>query len=182
MLYLTAFLGIIILGDIVLIPTVYLGVTGALNLPFVIAIAVFANLVCDMLCYSLGYHLGAVRISTLPVIGKNIAMWEKISTVFKAHVVRIVFLSQFVHGTRVPVQILCGAYRMRYLTYMLASLGGAFAWSCTLALCIYLASASLGSMESNAHSLRLGIGLALIFGFALQFIIAKLIRRFWTFS
>jgi len=118
-IYYAIFIGLFFAGETVLIPAIYLGVEGRLDLPLVIAISLMAAVISDLVWYFVGRLFPLSKILTFrPFRSKN-AEIDSLSKVFDKHALYILFLSKFIYGTRTIVQILCGSRKISFLPYFM---------------------------------------------------------------
>lgn len=108
--YVVLFVGLLIVGEVVLLPAIYLAVTGRLDIGPVFAIAFAATMLSDAFWYYLGRYLPPERWARFAGerVGRAVQRFE---VAFERHRgVILLFLSKFVYGTRTAVQVLAGVH------------------------------------------------------------------------
>lgn len=129
--YLALFLGMIVAGEVVLLPAIFLATTGRLDLFTVVTVSVSATLISDALWYYLGRRFPA---STLRRISGRVShpFLQSVEQAFNVGGKRILFVSKFVYGTRTIVQVLAGAHGMAWLCYLWVNTAGVLAMTAVL--------------------------------------------------
>lgn len=111
------FVGLLAAGEVVLIPALYLAVTGRLELATVIAIAVAATTISDLGWYGVGRLFpAAARTRLARRRGGRLLPW--LERQYAARGAKALFASKFVYGTRVMAQLLAGLHRMPLRLYL----------------------------------------------------------------
>jgi membrane protein DedA with SNARE-associated domain len=117
--YSLLFVGMFLLGETVLLPALYLTQEGHLNLFMVIVVSALATIVSDFVWYVVAYKAPLHKVGTWHRVKKHQALFEKLSALFDAHAYRVLFVSKFVYGTRILVQLLCGMKKMPFVNYLI---------------------------------------------------------------
>ena len=131
--YIPLFLGLLLGGEMVLVPAVYASALGILDPFLVFAVALAATLISDSLWYLFGRLMYKVR-KLLPeepvsvgglkqrfvhkVYARITPKIELLSAVFVENPIKILVVSKFVYGTRTVMQVLSGIYRIPYRRYL----------------------------------------------------------------
>lgn len=111
------FLGLLAAGELILIPALYLAVTGRLELPLVVGIAITATALSDLAWYTIGRAFPTVALRKLAKReGGRLLPW--LESRFAARGAQALFLSKFVYGTRVMAQLLAGLSGMPLHRYL----------------------------------------------------------------
>ncbi len=142
--YIFLFIGMFFLGETVLVPAIYYSIDGKIGVVAVIAISLIATLISDVIWYYIAKSVPTGRISTWHRVGRHKETFAKLSRVFDRHHTRILFLSKFVYGTRVLVQIICGMKKMHFGMYF----GVNFLGSLAYILLLYFIAASVNIASS----------------------------------
>lgn len=137
--YVPIFLGLLLGGETVLVPAVYLSTVGILDPLFVFALALAATLISDSLWYLFGKLMYQTR-KLLPeeqlntkrlkqrfahrMYARITPKIERLSAVFVENPIKILVVSKFVYGTRTAMQVLSGIYRIPYQRYLVGDLLG----------------------------------------------------------
>ncbi|MEX0739893.1 MAG: DedA family protein [Pseudohongiella sp.] len=134
--YLAIFVGLLLMGEMVLLPAIYMAVTGRIDLAAVIILAVLATLISDYLWYALSRRFPSAMLKRKSghVSGEFLARLEQ---AFNARAGRVLFLSKFVYGTRTLVQVLAGIHGMPFRIYSLVNTAGVLAVTASLVLLAY---------------------------------------------
>lgn len=127
-LYPTLYMGIIFLGGIVLLPAMYLAMTGTFSLTHLFIITLAANVTAETIWYSLGTVAKKEKLYRMGFLKKHIEEAKHFSTFFLAHGVLLVFVSKFIYGTRIAAQVLAGMHRVQFLKYLFATTLGSAIW------------------------------------------------------
>ncbi len=121
--YLALFVGMIVAGELVLLPAIYLAATHRMDLMSVLALAMLATLLSDILWYSLGRRFPKPTLKRLTgKVGQHFL--EGVERTFNAGGKRVLFLSKFVYGTRTLIQVLAGVHGMPLRTYLATNVAG----------------------------------------------------------
>lgn len=126
--YIFFFVGILFLGDVVLVPLVYFAVTHSLPLLPVLGLGFIANTITDIVWYYIGANFPkenifkTLRLTTIEQ--KNPELFLS----FKAKANKILFLSKFLYGLRVPVRILYGLEYLPFKDYLKVNIAGSCIW------------------------------------------------------
>lgn len=122
--YLFLFVGLLFAGEMVLLPAIYLAVTGRLEFAYVVSVAIAATLTSDFAWYFAGRRLPAATLQRLPGRGTT-ALVKGLDRLFTRKGAQVVFLSKFVYGSRVAAQVLAGVHDMPLRVYLPANALGA---------------------------------------------------------
>lgn len=134
--YLALFIGMLFVGEVILLPAIFLATTGRLDLVMVVAASVSATVISDCVWYYLGRRFPA---STLRRFSGRIShpFLNGVEHAFKAGGKRILFVSKFVYGTRTIVQVLAGAHGMAWPSYLWVNTLGVLAMTGVLVIISY---------------------------------------------
>jgi membrane protein DedA with SNARE-associated domain len=154
-LYPTLFVGVIALGGIVLLPAMYLAMSGMFSLVHLFVITLLANLTSECVWYMIGFRAKKDRLYRLGFIKKRMEEAKKFSTFFTAHGALLVFLSKFIYGTRIAGQILAGVHRINFLKFLFATTLGSMIWFAIFYVLLKTADFSVSSVKSVASHIQL---------------------------
>lgn len=116
--YIGVFLALLIGGETVLLPALYLAVSNTLfSVPVVFIISLLATIIADLILYMLGRSIPPQSLFSHPFFSKYRERMTSLSSLFEMHALLILFSSKFVYGTRSVVQIMCGRYRIPFIKY-----------------------------------------------------------------
>lgn len=118
--YLILFVGLLFVGELVLLPAIYLAIAGRLELAYVICIAVAATSLSDFALYYAGRRFPASALKRIPG-HRTSQLVHGLDRLFTRRGARVVFLSKFVYGTRVIAQILAGIHDVPLRAYLTAN-------------------------------------------------------------
>src|SRR4051812_25995630 len=127
--YLLLFVTLLLGGETVLVPALYLALIGKLQIAPVIAVASLATILSDCAWFFVGRLLPAERLSRIRWLGKK---WPQVlaksSGLFHRHGLKLVFISKFLYGTRIASQMLAGVARLPFVRYLMVNAGSVFVW------------------------------------------------------
>src|SRR5438045_4018998 len=101
--YLLIFGGLILGGETVLLPAIYLALIGKLNLMFLVTIAGCATIIADSGWYLVGRLSPVYKLNRLPR-GRWGQRFSRAAELFRRHGLKVVFCSKFIYGTRIATQ------------------------------------------------------------------------------
>lgn len=177
--YAFLFIGLLIAGELVLLPAIYLSVSGRLHPGAVFAIAVLAMAASDLFWYFLGSRLPRERLERLGGgrIGRAVAGMERL---FLRRGPQILVGSKFVYGSRTAVQVLSGVHRVGLRTYVLANSAGVLLLVATLFAIGYTVRGTVGRMGELVD--RLGIAFLVFIALAVlvNLLVSRMLRTRWS--
>lgn len=177
--YVFLFVGLLFAGEALLLPAIFLAISGTLGLAPVILIAISATLLSDIAWYASGRRLPRSALRRLPGQGTS-RLVDGLDRLFTRRGAQLVFLSKFVYGTRVVAQLLAGAHHMPVRRYLVANVLG------VVALTLTLSGLAWSTAEATSHvvtvAYRVPLAFAAFVGLsALGFLItAGIARRRWS--
>jgi membrane protein DedA with SNARE-associated domain len=173
--YVFLFFGILIGGEIVLLPAVYLAVIGFFGFTPLAAIAILATLITDNFWYAVGRKLPLARAREWAFIRKRKDKIVKASEIFRRHGLNFLLVSKFVYGTRAATHFLCGAHKLSYFRYLVMDVLGILIWLGA----ILLAGLTIGSSLQALDNAVLKVSLFITVFFALVVIMHVVIMRWY---
>lgn len=177
--YLFVFVGMLFVGELVLLPAIYLSITGRLELAYVIAVAIAATVIKDFALYYAGRKFPASVLQRLPGRGTN-KMVNGLDKLFDRRGPEVVFLSKFVYGTRAMAQILAGVHDMPLRVYLVANTLGVAALTLVLSAIAWSVAGTARRYGDVVHSAELAfVAFVLVAGTA-YFSAAFVARRRWS--
>ncbi|WP_245730645.1 DedA family protein [Pseudohongiella acticola] len=134
--YMALFVGMIIAGELVLLPAIYLAATQRIDLAAVLLLAIIATMLSDCLWYGLGRRFPA---STLARVSGKVGegFFAGAEKAFSAGGKRLLFMSKFIYGTRALAQVLAGVHRMPLRSYLVVNTAGVIAVTVVLTVIAY---------------------------------------------
>jgi membrane protein DedA with SNARE-associated domain len=151
--YVFVFIGLLLGGETILLPAIYLAITGALKLSYVTAIMVISTIISDVIWYYVG--LGSVpflsKRQMKPRVQKAVT---GLSNMFQRNDSYVLFISKFIYGTRIAAQVLCGMHKMNFRKYLVINTAGVLALMAVYTFIVYSALETVdafGNSEYRVH-------------------------------
>jgi len=127
--YWVLFFALLLGGETILVPAVYLGLLGKLNLWELAGVATLATMLSDSGWYFAGRILPVHRVERITWLGKRWPkMFSYVSGMFKRHGLKAIFFSKFIYGTRIAAQVMAGVARLGYSRYLLVNVLSVLFW------------------------------------------------------
>ncbi len=178
--YVGVFIGLLFGGETILVPAVYVSISGVFNIWILLIIAVVATLVSDSFWYWLGKKMELKKIQEIPFFGKKVAEHsEYTKKLFENHGFKMLFVSKFVYGTRIIAQIFSGMYRMPYLKYLFVDTLAVMVWFFALVFLALGTHVGAEKLVGTAFSFQVSFLVFIIFSIIMMFIFKK-IRTKWS--
>lgn len=172
------FIGMIFAGESILIPSLALALAGKLNISYVISLALFATLFADFLWYIVGIHIH--NTFSQRIIGSKVhKQIERISGVFSNKEATVLFLSKFVYGTRIAVQILAGIKHMKIGKYIIVNLSGTATVIVLISFLVYFIDTTVIGIENLLYKLGIVLLVTIIITILGHIIFGKYIQKKW---
>ncbi|MEA2902527.1 MAG: hypothetical protein QOH36_2414 [Actinomycetota bacterium] len=146
----SAFVGLVIPGELALVTGGYLAYQGRASLAVMMVVAAVGAVVGDSVGYEIGRHFGErLRRSRL---GQKVGTerWRKAESYLADHGGRAVFLGRFIGILRALVPALAGVSRMRYRTFLAWNALGGVLWAPGFVLLGFVAGSSYRRVERYA--------------------------------
>ena len=178
-IYLLLFLGLFLGGETVLVPAVYFALNGTLDLVTLLAVSIVATLISDSLWYVFGRVAKFDRVARWPIVRRQAGAIMKVSEVFRAHSLKILFGSKFVYGTRVAVQILSGTYAVPFLRYLLVNIVGVLVLQGYIIGLALSLDRGLGEVKGFLYGTEVLFALFVILLVTLHLWIHKAVKKLW---
>jgi membrane protein DedA with SNARE-associated domain len=177
--YLLIFVGLLVAGELVLLPAIHLSIAGHLQAGYVFAIAVLAIALSDLFWYGLGRRIPRPRLERIGRgrVGRTIA---GIEDAFLQQGAQILVGSKFVYGTRTAVQVLCGMHRMKVQTYVLANLTGVVLLVAALFAIGYVVRGALGRMGEVVGRTEVTLLAFVVVAGLVGLLTSRLLRHRWS--
>lgn len=180
--YLALFIGMIIGGESIFLPAVYLTVLGIFEVMPLIFIAGLATVISDSAWYLVGWFIPFSRIQRFGFVARRSAIIEKFTARFDRHRLKLLYLSKFIYGTRTFAQILCGVRRVPFFHYFAVNLGGVFSLLLVLTGIGFAVGSSLEAIEGTVRRAELLFLFFVIIVVIIQLWAKRLIQRRWLQS
>lgn len=177
--YLFIFVGMLIAGEVVLLPAIYLAATGRLDPPSVVAVSIAATLVSDIVWYWLGRRFPAKALERIPGhrTSKLVAGIERLFTTKGPHVL---FLSKFVYGTRVAAQVLSGVHDMPVRTYLVWNTAGVLALTAALVAIAYSVAGTARRFADVVEDMEIAFVAFVAIAVLGYLVVGRMMKRKWS--
>lgn len=176
--YIFLFIGLLFVGETVLLPAIYFTLSGKLHLPYVIAIALVATLLSDVFWYYIGAHIKN-RFARKIVSGRLQKNIEKLSGVFARRGETVLFISKFVYGTRTATQILAGLQPMRFRKYISINFLGIFSLLMFLVALAYSIDATVENIRVIMDGVKIAFLIFIIILALIYFSLGTYFKKIW---
>lgn len=121
--YAFIFVGLLFAGELILLPAIYLAVSGRLQVEWVFLVGVVATALSDVVWYWVGRHLPPARFERFA--GRRTArVMQRLERLYARRGAQLLIGSKFVYGSRTAVQLLAGAHAMPLRIYLVANTVG----------------------------------------------------------
>ncbi len=179
--YLFIFAGMLVAGEVVLLPAVYLAATGRLDLAAVLSLAILATVVSDLAWYGLGRRFPAAALARIP--GRHTSSVVRgLERLFTRKGAQVLFLSKFVYGTRTVAQVLAGVHDMPFRTYIAVNFMGVLALSATLAAIAYSVVGTTRQLGEFVDDLEIAFLVFVVIAVSANYLVSRLVRNRWSRS
>lgn len=174
--YTFIFFGLLIGGETVLLPAIYLAVSGSLNLSYLTALMVLSTLVSDIIWYYIG--LGSVPLFSKRTLKPRVQhAVDRLSKAFMRNDSYVLFTSKFVYGTRIAAQVLCGIHKMPLRRYLAINTAGVLALMAVYTFIVYSVRETVDVIGGAEYRLHLAFILILATLIALQLLFKYLFKK-----
>ncbi len=176
--YFFIFFGLLIAGETVLLPAIYLSLTGVLSLSYVTSIMLVSTIVSDILWYYAGR--GSVpfiyRREIKPRVQKAVT---GLSNMFQRNDSYVLFMSKFIYGTRIAAQVLCGMHKMNFRKYLVINTAGVLALMAIYTFVIYSVIETVDAVGSAKYRLHITFGIIISVLVVIQFSVKYFFKK-WS--
>lgn len=177
--YLFIFIGLLVAGELVLIPAIYLAVTGRLELGWVFLVAVVAMAISDLAWYWLGRALPRERLKRIGGVRIGRTM-NRLEALYARRGSQILVGSKFVYGTRTAAQILAGAHAMPVSVYLAANTTGIVLLVGVLCAIGYSVRGTIGQLADLVGHIEIAFLVFVVLAVATHLVAAKVLRAGWS--
>jgi len=180
--YIAITIGLIVLGDMALIPVVYLALFGHLNLQLVLLLSFIISNTMDIFWYHLGKDgLGGI-FRSFSFIEKYEKNHPQIMEMFFKHQLKIIFLSRFLSGSGISIMVLSGIYKVPFKKYMLMNFLSSLVVVTLVPIITFFAKTSTYAIFDNIRMIEWIVALVVLIiflsiRFELRAIINKILFR-----
>lgn len=177
--FLFIFIGMLVAGEVVLLPAIFLAVTGHISLPAVISLAIMATILSDLAWYGLGRKFPAAALERIPGRRSNSVVCG-LERMFSRKGPQILIISKFVYGTRTIAQVLAGVHDMAFRTYIVFNFLGVVALSAALVAIAYSVVGSTRRLGDFLEDLEIVFLLFIIIAVSINYLVSRLLRKKWS--
>lgn len=165
----SAFLGLVVPGETIVIASGFLAWQGLLDIGDVIIVATIGAIIGDSIGYELGRHFGRPWLLRHGrFIGLTPRRLRRVDAFFERHGGKAVFFGRFVGIVRALAPFIAGSSRMPYRRFLLYNAAGAIVWAPTAVLLGYALGESWRLAERwLGRAGAIGVGLTLVVVLAL---------------
>ncbi|HYE60270.1 MAG TPA: VTT domain-containing protein [Candidatus Kapabacteria bacterium] len=157
--YMLIFLGLLVGGESVLIPAVYLTFIHVLSAPTLIVLSICATVISDTFWYIMGRRITHERISNSTMLKRYHKGIETAGRLVRTYGIPFLIISKFVYGTRTAMQVLAGLERIPYAIYMIVNMIGIGLYTGTIFGLAYLVRESLEQFKLTVIAFQVSFGL-----------------------
>ncbi|MDO8551940.1 MAG: VTT domain-containing protein [bacterium] len=178
-IYYVIFVGLFFAGETVLLPAIYLGVEGKLNLWLVLCLSLAATILSDLAWYFIGRNIPLSKILSFRFLRSRSKEITQVSRAFDKHALYILFISKFVYGTRTIAQILSGTHRVPFLPYLAINFSGLFVLNMVIAIVAFVIGKNT-VLEDSTYGLWMALGVFAAVIILLHYISKKILWKIWS--
>lgn len=172
------YIGIIFLGGIVLMPSLYFSIHGGVfNILFLFIASLLAGITADSFWYYIGARAKKDKLYSLRFVKKRMEEAEKFSEFFVKRGVLLTFVTKFVYGTRIASHILAGMHKINYLKFLLATCAGTVLWFLIFYFLIKSIDLGIDSVKATAFKIEIFFLIIVSLSFTLNWFTGKYIRK-----
>jgi len=157
-----------------LIPLIYFAVTNSLSLPSVLLVGFLGSTLADLMWYWMGKFFRKDSVYRFFKLHKLQEKNPRFFELFQNHADKILFISKFLYGLRVPVRVLCGIQNMNIRTFLKINILGSIIW-------LILVSGLAFTLDVSAEELKLYVfrsEVAFLFFFVLVLLLQILAKKY----
>jgi len=176
--YLMLFVGLLLAGEAVLLPALYLATTGRLDPLTVIIVAVAATMLSDLVWFLLG------RWSPVGTVAKLRRRYsghvvDRLQSLISNNSFRLLFLSKFVYGTRIAAQVLAGTLNMSFRSWIVVNFAAVVTITLVMAALAWGVVGTTQRMEELVRHIEVAFLLFLLLAIAAYLVIGMKMRKRW---
>jgi membrane protein DedA with SNARE-associated domain len=176
--YLMLFVGLLLAGEVVLLPALYLAATGRLDILLVILVAVVATMLSDLAWYLLGRWSPSDAIDRMRQRHSG-RIVNRLQRLFSSNGPRLLYLSKFVYGTRIAAQVIAGALRMPPASWFLVNFAGVVTVTLALAGLSWGVVGTARRLEDLVRHIEVTFLLLVLFAGGLYLLVGIVMRKRW---
>lgn len=175
--YIFIFVGLLVGGEVVLLPSTFFALLGYLNIWYIFTISVIAVTIADTLWYLFGRRLTKERVVNLPIFRKRRELLFKTSAAFEKYSFLVIFFAKYIYGIRIIVQILSGIHRVPFWRYFSTNVSAIILLNLVLIALASTITTSLRQLEDVTRAISLGLTAFVIIVILLHWLAGRIITR-----
>lgn len=176
--YIFLFVGVIVGGEMVIIPAVYLTLTHVFNFPLFISITIFATIISDSVWYVLGRVKNWEQLKKYSVFSKREELTKKFVERFNRHALKYLFVSKFVYGTRIIAQVLSGVRKVPYYKYIIVNSLAILTWISFIVIVGFALNSGFDRFKQTVGQMQVFIFFVIII-ITSSIWLSKIIKKKW---
>jgi membrane protein DedA with SNARE-associated domain len=173
----SAFLGLIVPGDVVLALGGVFAAKGDLSLPYVIAVGAVAGLMGESVGFWLGNRHGRRVLQKIPGLRRWASDLSKAEDYFRRHGGRTVFIGRYVSVAGTFLPFVAGMSNMRYRRFLLFDIPSVVIWAIGVSLLGYFLEHQIGTIDKVLSRFGWGLLAAIVLFFGGRFVYRKWIKK-----
>lgn len=176
--YAALFVGLLIAGEVVLLPALYLAATGRLDPFAVIGVAVTATMISDLVWFLLGRCSPAGAVERVRQRHSSRVV-NRLQILFSRNGPRLLFLSKFVYGTRIAAQVLAGALQMPVRTWLSVNFAAVVTITLAMAGLAWGVVGTAHRLEELIQHIEVAFLMFLMLAAATYLLVGTTVRKRW---
>lgn len=176
--YLMLFVGLLLAGEVVLLPALYLATTGRLDPVAVILVAVVATMLSDLAWFMIGRWSPSGAVEKMRQRHSSRVI-NRLQGLFSRNGPRLLFLSKFVYGTRIAAQVLAGALNMRFRTWVAVNFAAVVTITLAMAGLAWGVVGTAQHLEQLVEHIEVAFLLFLLLAIAAYLFVGTMMRKRW---
>ncbi|RFF31209.1 DedA family protein [Wenzhouxiangella sediminis] len=176
--YLMLFVGLLLAGEVVLLPALYLATTGRLDPVAVILVAVVATMLSDLAWFMIGRWSPSGAVEKMRQRHSSRVV-NRLQGLFSRNGPRLLFLSKFVYGTRIAAQVLAGALNMPFRTWVMVNFAAVVTITLAMAGLAWGVVGTAQHLEQLVEHIEVAFLLFLLLAIAAYLLVGTMMRKRW---
>ncbi|NBB92555.1 MAG: DedA family protein [Gammaproteobacteria bacterium] len=176
--YLALFVGLLLAGEVVLLPALYLATTGRLDPLVVLGVAVTATMVSDLAWFLLGRHSPRGAVERMRQRHSSRVV-NRLQGLFSRNGPRLLLLSKFVYGTRIAAQVIAGALNMPFRTWLAVNFAAVVTITLAMAGLAWGVVGTAQRLEEMIQHVEVAFLLFLLLAAAAYLLVGTMMRKRW---
>jgi membrane protein DedA with SNARE-associated domain len=173
----SAFLGLIIPGDVVLALGGVFAARGELALPAVMVVGAVAGLMGESVGFYLGNHYGERLLKKIPILRRWAGDLDKAQDYFQRHGGKTVFIGRYVSVAGTFLPFVAGMSKMRYRRFLLFDVPSVVIWAVGVSLLGYFLASQIDLIDTILSRFGWGLLAAIVLFFGGRFVYRKWFKK-----